>query len=252
MSKSGISSFRAFLACLGVVLFCAAASAQLLLGAGDGKKPSGGGGGTPPAADGSGSDHTFTFDSQIIVALTTTQSNDVIALCVSYDDAAAGVHPTGIASANTTSWTKRVTADSGAHPANHTDLWYGKAASALSTEAITVTFSGTYNFSSVGVIGISGANFSGTFTDANVALPSTGTTSPVSLTTTHAADLLIACYLAETTTPTAGAGWTQTLRDAVATVLIETKAVTVTQSGTSGAIGSGDLQIGIGDAVVSP
>ncbi len=42
MSKSGISSFSAF---LGVVLFCAAASAQLLLGAGDGRKPGGGGGG---------------------------------------------------------------------------------------------------------------------------------------------------------------------------------------------------------------
>ncbi len=42
MSKSGISSFSAF---LGVVLFCTAASAQLLLGAGDGRKPGGGGGG---------------------------------------------------------------------------------------------------------------------------------------------------------------------------------------------------------------
>ncbi len=44
MSKSGISSFKAILPFLAVVLFCTAAVAQLLLGAGDGIKPSGGGG----------------------------------------------------------------------------------------------------------------------------------------------------------------------------------------------------------------
>ncbi len=45
MLKSGISSFRAILPFLGVVLFYTAAVAQLLLGAGDGRKPAGGGGG---------------------------------------------------------------------------------------------------------------------------------------------------------------------------------------------------------------
>ncbi len=168
MSRSGISSFSAF---LGAVLFYTAASAQLLLGAGDGIKPSGG---APPGGDCSGTgtiatDAVACFSNNDCLSpsfsgtassatwnFTVTGSNPVLLVYVTlYNGSAPTV--TGI-TYNSVALTK-VDSITAALEGNNqdTEMWVLKAPS-TGTHSIVASFSGTIDFYAAGAESYTGVN----------------------------------------------------------------------------------------------
>jgi len=191
------------------------------------------GGGTP-AIDGT---NTAGGSGVSTVALTTTQSNDVIIV-------AAGGTQNGTAGTGMTvsgcslSWTQKSFANDAV--AREVQLWYAVAASPLSACTITVTANGAWIVTGITAMGISGANTSTPF-DPNGA--SSGTAHGASsaptvsgISTSNANDILIGGVVAAGSgPPTAGSGFTQLWNSgAVLPVLAsEYEVVSSTQSGIS-------------------
>jgi hypothetical protein len=105
------------------------------------------------------------------VTLSTTNSGDILVLCVQSDTVghAGGSIVTGVSSANTTGWTKRVSIPNNTESSN-LDIWYGKAAGPLTSEVITFTFTAALDMWSALANGFSGVDQT-TIWDTNVALP---------------------------------------------------------------------------------
>lgn len=178
------------------------------------------------------------------VTLSTSNAGDVIVAFITINLA----NVASISSANTTGWTARKVQGTGT--GSFIEEWRGVAASALSSEVITLSFGVGVGFTTIDVFGISGADTT-TIYDSNAALPDGGTTGNRSITTTNANDILIAGYrFGSTANPTQGTGWTKI--SGADFQLTEYLIVSATQSGTAAAIGtgSGDQNAGIADAII--
>lgn len=190
-----------------------------------------------------GSVHSNVVSATHNLSLTTSNADCVIVAVVACN-LAGGV--TGISSSNTTGWTQRAVGGSGS---SRIELWYGVAASALSSETITVTI-GASAYTTIDIFGISGADTTQIY-DTNAALPDVGTTTTRSITTDTADTFCIGGYrFGSTASPTEGTGWTKISGAHYA--LTEYKIVSSTQSGLSVAIGTGagNQNGGVADAIV--
>jgi hypothetical protein len=133
------------------------------------------------------------------------------------------------------------------------EMWSGYSSGTFNA-AITVNRSGS-SFICVHAFGINGAPSSNWF-DTNAAVPTTGATDPLSISTDTADTFIIGTYrMASTANPTAGTGFTVIAGDTGSNhyMLTEYKIVSSTQSSLSVPIGtgSGDANGGIVSAVVS-
>jgi hypothetical protein len=142
-------------------------------------------------------------------------------------------------------WTKRASVGSG----HATEEWYAIGPGAVTyPQYDTITFTqGSNDYISAGVIVINGANTSSPFDGTAV----TGTSDPLSITTTHADTVITGCFTMSTqSSPTAGTGYTSPFAGFFS--LDEYKLVSSTQSGLSVSIGTGagDARAGIADAIV--
>lgn len=195
------------------------------------------------ALDGSGHIGTAVGTSTT-VNLTTSVANDVIIVVVTVND----VTVSSVTASNISGLTlrKRQAISGGGF---YIEEWYGVASGTLSSETITINFSGTTSLATIDAFGISGADTSTIF-DSNGALPDGQTTSHCSITTSNADDFLIGCYRLAGTTPTEGTGWTKI--SGADYQLTEYKIVSATQSAIDVPIGTGDggQNAGIGDAVI--
>jgi hypothetical protein len=111
----------------------------------------------------------------------------------------------------------------------------------------TITFNNPAGFVAAGVIGIVNCNTSSPFDGA----PITGSTDPLTISTSHNDTIVLAGFrMATTTAPTAGSGYTQQFNGFY--TLNEYQTFTSTQSGLSVTIttGAGDSNGGIADAIV--
>lgn len=190
-----------------------------------------------------GSVHANATASSVNVSLTTSASNCVIVAIVTTNS--SGV--TGISSTNTTGWAQRVKST----PGNSISIWYGVAASALSSETITVSLGGSA-YTTVDIFGISGADTTQIY-DSNGALPDQvgSSTSHVDITTTTADTFLVNGYrFTSTANPTQGTGWTKI--SGAHYQLAQYQIVSSAQSALDCAIGTGDgnSNAGVADAVV--
>lgn len=115
------------------------------------------------------------------VTLSTTNANDIIIVAVMSDTQghAGGSVVTGVSSSNTTGWTKRASIPNATELTN-LDIWYGKAASPLSSEVITFTFTAALDAWSVIGTGFSGVDQT-TIWDTNGSLPASNTDTSSSL-----------------------------------------------------------------------
>lgn len=192
------------------------------------------GGGTP-AVDGT---NTAGGSGVSTVALTTTQSNDVIIVTVggaNTGTAGAGVTVSGCS----LSWTQKSFSNDGTS-GREVQLWYAIAATPLSACTITATANGSWTLTGITAMGISGANTSTPF-DPNGA--SSGTATGVTsnptvsgISTSNANDILIGGVVAGGSgPPTAGAGFTQLWNSSAVTPVLasEYEVVSATQSGIS-------------------
>lgn len=197
------------------------------------------------ALDGSAHAVDNTTGSDATVTLTTSSSNDVIVLMITINDTTVS----SVSSSNVTGWgLRKQQAVSGG--GFYIEEWAGVAASPLSSEVITVTFTGTSEHCVIDAIGISGADTS-TKWDSNGALPDGQTTGTCSITTTNSDDFLIGGYrFGSEQNPTEGAGWTKV--SGADASLLEYKIVSTTQSALSVGIGTGNgnQNAGIGDAII--
>jgi hypothetical protein len=177
------------------------------------------------------------------VTLTTTQTNDLVVVCI---QANSGVI-TSVSDTASLIWTQ-IGVRTGT-----TAVYYAKAPSILSSDVITVNYNSTVGFDAVQAAAFSGSNTS-TPLDSNGALPGTTTTSgtPLTLTTSNAKDLLFACY-ALNGGETAGAGWTLVPNSgSTGFDAFEYQIVNSTQSATPANLSSNtQIKAGIGSAVVS-
>ena len=200
------------------------------------------------ALDGSGhSNNTGTC------SLTTTSSNDNIVMVATINAGAGtgGSQISSITSTNTTSWARRSGVAATSSSTNGIEMWRGKAASAITSETITVNFANSPSFETLDCFGISGSDVS-TIWDSNGSLPATAQSAIVSVSTSNANDFLIGAYrFGSTASPTQGTGWT--IISGANFQLTEYKIVSATQSGLSVAIGTGagDQNAGLGDAVIA-
>jgi len=153
--------------------------------------------------------------SSLTITLTTSHSPDVIILAIAHDNAVDSVSSGYPRDTAGLTWTKRAdnTGDSG----RGSTLWYyyAIATGTLSSDTITVSFSGSDN-TELEVFGISGANTGSPF-DSNSGLPAvhnddTGVQNPtVSISTSNANDMLIgivAFKSVRTYSVSAGSGYT--------------------------------------------
>ena len=196
------------------------------------------------ALDGSGHANA-TNVSSIAVTLTTSNADDVICIVVTMN----GVESiSSISDDAGLTWTERATSVA---DASHIEFWTAPAPSALTTDEITVTLSGSTTFITVDAFGISGADTTTIF-DSNVALPDTQDGSGhVTITTSNADDFLIGAYRFSVANPTEGTGWTKI--SGANFQLTEYKIVSATQSALDVDIGTGDGSEngGIGDAIIA-
>ena len=190
------------------------------------------------------------------VSLTTRSSPDVIYLSVVIQFAGATV--SSVSDTAGLTWKTRASITTGDIP---TYTWYAIAGSALSSDSITVTVSGTYYFTII-AFGISGADTSNPF-DPNTAVPASNSgsfpTSPsVSISTTGTNDMIIGivgAYNLVSLTPGSGFTSIQTTSGQTPSSLAEYQIVSSAESGfavdASGPTFSDPWTI-IADAVVAP
>lgn len=207
------------------------ASAQYLLRS---YVPGAASGGTP-AIDGT---NTAGGSGVSTVALTTTQSNDVIIVTVggaNISTAGAGITVSGCS----LSWTQKSFSNDGTS-GREVQLWYAVAATPLSACTITATANGAWTLTGITAMGISGANTTTPF-DPNGASSATAngaTSNPTvsGISTSNANDILIGGVVAAGSgPPTAGSGFTQLWNSGAVTPVLasEYEVVSATQSGIS-------------------
>lgn len=175
------------------------------------------------------------------VTLTTTKTNDFVVLCVQVNSTGVST----VADVAGLTWTQ-IGVQTGT-------LFCYRAFSTgvLSSDVITITFTSLGAFSSTVAFALNGTSGASAL-DVNGALPGTTTTStPLTLTTSNANDLLFAAYSLNTGSGTAGSGWTLVPGSGGNFMMVEYQLVTATQSALSAAIGTGTIKNGIGHAVRS-
>lgn len=220
-----------------------------------------GAGGVPTAGvvcctiDGTPAGGNFTRTTSGTATLTTSLTNDIIVVVIATGDAASTQTVSSVASANVT-YAKRkdfaVTTNGGQKL--NLEVWWGLATSALTSEVITVTVSGSLGTNTIIAFGVNGSSNTAAPWDTNVALPATGsdvtgvTTQPTvtGISTTAAATMLLS-FMAEAraTAQTAGTGYTLVKTQTNAGGLVsdttsaaEQKTVSTTQSGVSSTFGT--------------
>lgn len=129
------------------------------------------------------------------------------------------------------------------------ELWTARASGSLSSQTMTVVLSGSASFITLDLFAFSGQDTSTIF-DANVSIPKTQASDPISVNTTNANDVVIACYRPNAS-PTAGAGFT--LISGADFAGIEYKIVSAPQTGLSCTLtsGAGQANGGIVDALMA-
>ena len=180
------------------------------------------------------------------VTLTTTNANDIIYL-VCEINGGAGITILSVSSPNTSGWTVRATGGVSQYPLVSA---YGIAASALSSEVITVTLNGTASFWTLDAFGVSGANTSTPF-DSNGSIPQVSSGSVNVISTNNANDFLIGAFR-DNLNPAIGAGSGWTLINTGDYQLVQYQVVSSTQSSLSVVEGAGSACNGaIADAIVA-
>lgn len=152
------------------------------------------------ALDGSTGVLNSTGSPSATLTLTTTASPDVIVVSCAYNGASS---VTSVAGSGLT-FTHRAKAGG----SQYIDEWYAIASSPLSSEVITVTFSGSTSYNACTAFGISGANSTAPY-DTNSVLPVISTATPTTFSTSNANDIILG--LTRTTSaasPTPISGWT--------------------------------------------
>ena len=193
-----------------------------------------------------------TTGSSTTLTLTTSNANDIIVMVATINDSATGPSVSSITSSNTTGWARRTSANVTAIPQESIDIWYGTAANALSSEVITVNWSGTVTFVTIDIFGISGADTT-TKSDSNASCPVSNSTlnTDSTISTSNANDFIIGAYrFSGTANPTQGSGWTKI--SGANFQLAEYKIVSATQSSLDITIGTGnaDNNGGVADAII--
>lgn len=210
------------------------------------------------AIDGTPQTGTSTSGTTVTATITTTHPNDVIVVCVFLKGTASAV--SGVSGTGTTGWTQRVAPSLGG--GFNAAIWYGTAASPLTSVTITVTYTPSGATAGLIVFAVSGANTS-SITDSNASLPdqhsgSSGS-APASgaFSTSNANDLIFTVAFEENAiTQTAGAGQTLLATVSAGTTLsvaAQYEIVSVTQSSITIAFGtSATATWGVaGDAIVA-
>lgn len=178
-------------------------------------------------------------------SLTTTKTNDYIVLCIQ-------VNGSGVSTITDTAgltWTQVSLVSSG----GNSYVYRAFSSGILTSNVITITFTGSSAFFSTVTFALNGT-LGASALDVNGTLPGTTTTStPLTLTTSNANDLLFASYALNTGTGTAdtGNGWTLVPGSGGNFMAVEYKLVTATQSAFSAGLATGTIKNGIGHAVRS-
>ena len=180
------------------------------------------------------------------ITLSTTKTNDAIILAIE----ANGSHPTSISSSNVT-WA--VAARVGSGTGNDIYEWYGIAASALTSEVIAITMSGSA-FCSGTALAINGCDVSsvpGSLFDGNGSLPAIGNSGTPSGISTDSSATLVFGLMRGNGDGSPPAGYTDAASPNRATVFMAFDYQIF--SGTQSSIGIADTMTGIngwiGDAV---
>lgn len=184
-----------------------------------------------------------------VATLTTTNAGDIIMVVVTLNHGPL----VSVASANLTftRYGRQTLVNNGSGDPTYLDIWSAVAAGALTSEVITATQSGI-DYITMDAFGVSGANTSSPF-DSNASLPAVmpGLGSDVVLSTTSANTLVFCGYrMGATANPTAGSGFT-TLHGSD-NQLVEYKIVAAAQTNLDCTltVGSGDMNGGVGGAIV--
>ena len=180
------------------------------------------------------------------VTLTTAYANDVIVLNIAENGATVS------SVSDTVGLTWHEEAVTGATSTDNLIYqYYAIAPTALSSDAITVSFTGGgANYNALNAFGISGANTSSPF-DTNASIPTAADSGQISVDTTNADDFIFAAYrFGGTANPTAGSGWTA-VNASGGYYLSEYQAVTSAQTGLTALTSAPfDENGGVVDAVV--
>lgn len=154
-------------------------------------------GGTPLSLDGPGAEASGST-ATTSVSLSTSLSNNVIVVCL----IANGTNASGVSSPTLGPFTRRSAIFSG----NNVEVWWAVASSPLVNESITVALAGA-GFNTVTAFAVNGAKTSAPW-DTNVALPVTGSSDPLSVSTTATNTFIFGTYRLSTGNPTAASPFT--------------------------------------------
>lgn len=111
------------------------------------------------------------------ITLSTNLSNDIIVLAViSENNGGAGKHVTGVSDGSGLTWASRASIDA-AETGLSLDTWWAYAPSALSSDVITYTLSGSIDDAALVAFGVNGASNTTAPWDTNVSLPASASTS---------------------------------------------------------------------------
>lgn len=187
------------------------------------------------AIDGSASTSTGTGPG-FTVTLTTTSSNDVIIIFPKTDGLTTFRSVSSVSDVAGLTWTKRTSTAWNTGGLDDSEEWYAVAASPLTSDVITVTYSAALSSAArITAFGISGTNTASPF-DANVSLPAIATGSAVStsvtntISTSNANDMIINLFaLFSGTGFTRPSGYTAVITPGSVTDVSE-KIVSTTQS----------------------
>ncbi len=142
------------------------------------------------AADGSGCHFNRTDGAAGTCTISTTSADDLV-FCSATTNGTTLPNISSISSTHTTGWALRGHVDNTGGSNQSIETWVGKAASALTSEALTFAYNGTPTFQTGDCIGISGSNTTTKF-DGNGGLPVQSATAPQNMSTSNANDILIA------------------------------------------------------------
>jgi hypothetical protein len=124
--------------------------------------------------DGSGATATG-HGTSIAATITTPSANDIIIAFIHFDS--NGLQTVSAVSGGGLTWTRRkqLTFTAGAPWYNTIEMWWAAAASALTSQTITATFTGTIDDSSLQLIAVNGVPSLAAPFDGNASLPATAT-----------------------------------------------------------------------------
>jgi hypothetical protein len=176
------------------------------------------------------------------VALTTKNANDVIILDIIQNDSSVA----SVSDAAGLTWHQRAMSTVSGVGSDTIYEYYAIAPTALSADAISVSFKGATSYVDLNAFGVSGANTASPF---DVVGPATATAGAASISTNSADDLIFAGYrfwLNET--PTAGSGWS-TIDSGAGYYLSEYQLVAAKQAALMATASTTDQNGGIVDAI---